>query len=639
MKAFKRFTAMAVASVMLLGCASFASAEDTAKYTTETTKDGWIKVTQEGGETLGYSPDSGVTLIEQDGFAFKDLNKNGALDVYEDWRLTDEERAADLASKLDMDTIAYLMTMTGTFNVAADGSDAVLMDNGDNQYSMMEAIKGGLRLLLTYVSNNSAKVQATWSNNVQALTEKSDIYGIPFLIATDGRTSYTAGMNRVAISATFNPDFAAQVATMAKEKYQAVGISYLLDPQVDVASEPRWYRINGTFGEDPALSRDLANAYISAFQSTYDENGNDLGWGDDSVANTMKHWPSDAPGEGGREAHRDVGKFNVYPGNAFTTGVIPFVDGAMNLDSKTGSAAAAMTNYSIAYTDDESLGELVGGAYSEYKVQLLRSYGFDGLIITDGSVTSVNQRATDWGVKGLTMSEKDYKALTAGVDLLLGSQNYGEKDCIIDAYQMIVNDIGEQAARERFENSARRVLLIEFRTGMFENAYVDSADALAIVDNNTEAEEIGLSMATSSVVMLKNSANTLNAGSNEKKTVYIPMLYTPASATWAMPINEKIASKYFNIVTDTVGNPTGAVDANGKATYTENDITRATKDEIAECAYTLVFVNSPSLGGMGAGYDSATGEYVPIPLQYNTYTANSEGVRETSIAGDVVESQ
>ena len=66
-------------------------------------------VTNEGGKTLTYSPDSGVKLIEQDGFAFKDLAKTGKLLPYEDWRLPAEERAEDLAKRLSIAQIAGLM--------------------------------------------------------------------------------------------------------------------------------------------------------------------------------------------------------------------------------------------------------------------------------------------------------------------------------------------------------------------------------------------------------------------------------------------------------------------------------------------------------------------------------------------------
>ena len=65
---------------------------------TETEKDGYNLVENQGGQNLGYSPNSGVTILTVDRYAFKDLNKNGELDKYEDWRLSVDERAADLAN-------------------------------------------------------------------------------------------------------------------------------------------------------------------------------------------------------------------------------------------------------------------------------------------------------------------------------------------------------------------------------------------------------------------------------------------------------------------------------------------------------------------------------------------------------------
>ena len=69
----------------------------------------YMLVTQRGGATLGYSPESGVKLLTEDGYAFKDLNRNDTLDPYEDWRLTAQERAANLASMLSIEEIAGLM--------------------------------------------------------------------------------------------------------------------------------------------------------------------------------------------------------------------------------------------------------------------------------------------------------------------------------------------------------------------------------------------------------------------------------------------------------------------------------------------------------------------------------------------------
>ena len=383
-------------------------------------------------------------------------------------------------------------------------------------------------------------------------------------------------------------------------------------------------------------------------QSTYDSNGNDLGWGDQSVIAVIKHWPSDAPGEGGREAHNKYGKYNVYPGNAFMTGLIPFVDGGLNLDSATKVAGGVMASYSIAYTSDESLGKLVGSAFSDYKIGLLRSYGYDDVIITDSSVTSpASERFTtkDHGVEDLTVAEKDYMAITAGVDQILASNNYGEQADILAAYDLYVQEHGQDDADLRFRESARRILRNEFRVGIFENAYVDCAAAVAIVDEDQASASLSLTAGQQSVVMLKNTDDTIRqAAGDAKPTVYIPMVYTPAArtpmgvipASWGLPISESTASGYFNIVTDTVGQPTGEAGDDGQPSYTQNDIIRASAADLAACEYAIFFLDSPAVG---SGYDKATETYLPISLQYGPYTANSAGVREESIAGDLVERQ
>ena len=83
------------------------------KWKEETTSDGWVKITNEGGATLGYSKESGVQLLQSGGFAFKDLNRNGALDPYEDWRLDAETRARDLANQMSGEQIAPYLTHGG----------------------------------------------------------------------------------------------------------------------------------------------------------------------------------------------------------------------------------------------------------------------------------------------------------------------------------------------------------------------------------------------------------------------------------------------------------------------------------------------------------------------------------------------
>jgi len=428
---------------------------------------------------------------------------------------------------------------------------------------------------------------------------------------------------------------------VASKEYRAMGIGTALSPQVDLATEPRWMRVNGTFGEDPALSRDMTRAYTDGFQSTFDENGKDLGWGKDSVNAMIKHWPGDGPGEGGRESHSETGKYAVYPGGQFETHLIPFVDGGFNLDGKTEFASAVMPSYSIAWDDNGKLGEHVGSSYNEYKIKdLLRGkYNYDGVICTDWMITSF----MTWGVDDLTEAERHYKALMAGDQF--GGNN--EKGPVLEAYEIGKEKIGEEAIRDRFEESAVRLLNNIFQLGLFEDPYLDVEESKSIV-GNLEHMKKGYEAQLKSIVLLKNKNNIIKKteDNNEKPTVYIPMRFIPAErvmfgpiddytlASWELPVNLEIAEKYFNVITDKVGEPTG-VDNKGNPQLTEKDIIHPTEEELKDIDFTLAVVNNPKNAGnmfMGTGIDD--GKYIPQSLQYEEYTADSKYVRKESIAAN-----
>ena len=121
----------------------------------------------------------------------------------------------------------------------------------------------------------------------------------------------------------------------------------------------------------------------------------------------LKHFVGGGAVEGGRNDHNDAGKFDVFPGNNFNAHLIPFLDGGMKLDSKTGEMAAVMPNYGIAYSEDEEYGPLWGGAYNARNIGILRNAGWDGMITTDWQIL----RATDYGdrahgVKKITEDER-----------------------------------------------------------------------------------------------------------------------------------------------------------------------------------------------------------------------------------------
>ncbi len=612
----------------------------TVKWAETKTADGWMEVTNEGGTTLGYSPESGIKLIQYDGLAFKDLNKNGMLDEYEDWRQDADARAADLAGQLSVDEMAGMMIHYSQFNVT------------DEPAEMKDTMDQGVRFILSFATAHPVDTQAKWNNNMQALAEGSE-HGVPVNISTNPRTT-PVWPDNLGLAATFDSEVVFEASKGMSKEYRALGISTLLGPQIDLAADPRWSRIGGTFGEDPALSRDMTAASVNGHQSTYDESGKDLGWGTDSVNAMIKHWPGDGTGESGRESHDWYGQYAVYPGGQFETSLIPFVDGGLTPGGTTGSATAVMDSYSVAWSEDEEYGELVGSAFSKYKNDLLRSYGFDGVICSDWGVIGWEVMGTvmdtGWGMEGVERGERSLKAIQAGMDQIGG---YNDPTPLKEAYELLKAEEGEEAATKRFQDSARRLTKTSFLVGIFENPYVDVANAKEIV-GGTEMRAAGYDAQLKSIVMLKNEDNVIsadNASKAEKPTVYIPYVWTPASAglrgtasaSWSLPVDLKQASEYFNVVTDKLAEPlTGPADKDGKPTVDMKDIIRAEKAELANCDYSLVFVKSPqniSYGSTSTGYDITIESFVPNSLQYGPYTADSQSVRSESLSGSMVETE
>ncbi len=606
----------------------------------ETELNGIKTVINEEGRTLGYSVTSGVTILTVDRLGFKDLNKNGQLDKYEDWRLTADERAKDLAAQMSVEQIAGLMLYSrhqsipaasrGFMKASYNGKD--FQDSGANAWDLSDQqkeflTKDNLRHVLI-TSVESPETSARWNNNVQALVEGIGL-GIPANNSTDPRhgtnskEEYNEGAGgnismwpgSLGLAATFDPHLVEQFGSIASKEYRALGITTALSPQVDIATDPRWYRTSGTFGEDAALSTDIGRAYIDGFQTSVGDKETADGWGFESVNAMVKHWPGGGSGEGGRDAHYGVGKYAVYPGNNFAEHMIPFTEGAFKLNGKTGMASAVMPYYTISYNQDTKNKENVGNGYNRYIItDLLREkYKYDGVVCTDWLVTSdettidVFISGKSWGVEGLSIAERHYKILMAGVDQFGGNNDMKP---VLEAYAMGVKEHGEDFMKKRFEQSAVRLLKNIFRTGLFENPYLNIEESKSTV-GKAEFMKAGYDAQIKSVVMLKNKANSLPLPKN--KTVYVPKKFTPAGRnflgmetpeTLEYPVNMEIVKKYF------------------KAT-----------DNPDEADYALVFVNSPDTG---IGYNSEDAKmggngYVPISLQYGEYTAKE--AREVSIAG------
>ena len=616
-----RYTLIIVALFILVGCGE--------KFTT-TQKDGYIEVANQDGKTLGYSAESGVKILTVDRLAFKDLNRNGQLDKYEDWRLPAEERAEDLATQLSLDDIAGLMLYSSHQSIPGrssgfgaakyDGkifpeSGAAASDLSDNQKTFLE--EDHLRHVLI-TSVKSPEVAARWNNNAQAFVEGIG-FGIPVNTSSDPRhgsdsyAEFNAGAGgeismwpgTLGIAASFDPELMKQFGEIASIEYRSLGITTALSPQIDLATEPRWSRFDGTMGEDPDLATDMARAYVDGFQST--ANGD---WGHESVNAMVKHWPGGGPEEGGRDGHFGYGAYAVYPGKNIKDHMQPFTEGAFKLEGPTKMASAVMPYYTISTGE----GEAVANGFNKYLItEVLRGeYGYDGVLCTDWGITR-DASAVDrfegkpWGVENLSVAERHFKAIDAGMDQFGGNNDMKP---VIAAYEIGVERYGNKAIRERFEESAVRLLKNIFRVGLFENPYLDIEETNKTV-GKAEYMQAGYEAQLRSVVMLKNSENTLPI--KEKLKVYVPQRYVAPTTNWwgqtteerwEYPFNMEIVGKYFEEV-ETPG----------------------------EADFALVGITSPD---GGVGYDAGDREkggngYVPISLQYDSYTATE--AREVSLAG------
>ena len=623
-----------------LGLAVLASCNG-VKWTLTETENGYNVIQQKRGQTIAYSPESGVSILTVDGYAFKDLNRNGELDVYEDWRLGAEERAADLAAQLTIEEIAGMMLYSSHQSVPSRGgmfggatyngkpyaeSGAVASDLSDAQKKFLS--EDNLRAVLVTTVESPA-VAAQWNNNMQTFVEGMG-HGVPVNTSSDPRheTSATAEYNygaggeishwptSLGLAATFDPALVEEFGRIAAEEYRALGIATALSPQIDLATEPRWTRFYGTFGESPELDTDMARAYVDGFQTSTGKDEIADGWGYNSVNAMVKHWPSGGPEEGGRDAHYNYGKYAVYPGGAFETHLKPFTEGAFKLNGATGKASAVMPYYTISTGIDPS-GKNVGNSFSKYIItDLLREkYAYDGVVCTDWNITYDNAGIDRfdgkcWGVEELTVAQRHYECLKAGVDQFGGNNDKGP---VLEAYAIWVDEFGKESADARFRDSARRLLKNSFRTGLFENPYLDPAVSAEVV-GKPEFMEKGYQAQLKSVVMVKNSDSVLPVKSTEAKPkVYVPQRYFPQMVNffgmvtperWEDTFTAELLEKYYEPVADP-----------------------------AEADFAIVVIDAPTSGtGYSAEEVKKGGNgYLPISLQYTDYTA--EHAREVSLAG------
>ena len=467
----------------------------------------WKLASSENMALLG--PEAPTLTI--DSYQFRDLNKNGRLDTYEDSRAGLNDRVDNLTQLMSIEEKAGLMFIT-MIGMNTDGSLGESPTLRDPLTFILESNSGMLVKKhmnhFNILQSPSAGALLNWNNNIQKLAERTRL-GIPVTIASDPRHGasdnpgvsiptpfFSKWCSPLGLAAINDTILTKEFGDIARQEYRAVGIRLALSPMADLATEPRWGRTNGTFGEDAELSTAQTKAYILGFQ------GDSLGT--TSVACMVKHFSGGGPQKDGEDAHFPYGKDQVYPGDNFDYHLIPFEKGAFP-----AKVAQVMPYYGVPVGQT---GEDVGFGYNKEIItgMLRNKYGFDGVVCTDWALISDSpaKPAAAYGVENLSPVERAAKILEAGCDM------YGGESLPELVIELVKSG---KISEERVNQSVKRILRDKFRLGLFDNPYL-AKEELAIVGNPDFIAK-GRESQRKSLVLLKNELNILPLKAGQK--VYV----------------------------------------------------------------------------------------------------------------------
>ena len=482
------------------------------------------------------------TIIEENK-SFRDLNKNGKLDIYEDSRQPISARVEDLLSQMTLEE-----------KVGQMFHPPVLIKPDILFKSFLDAMNGGITedefIASKHISHfnfygEAAPIEiAERLNALQKVAEETRL-GIPVTFSTDPLHEVPRGGGIAAFSldgiskwpsqlgfaATRDPKLIFEFGQIASAEYRAMGFRTGLHPMSDLATEPRWARNFGTFGSNADLSSEMTVAYVKGFQ------GNEID--ENSVHTMVKHFPGGGPQEGGLDPHLKSGENQVYPGNNFDYHLKPFqaaIDSGMKV---------VMPYYGIpvGQTDED-----VAMAYNKYILtDLLRDkMNFEGVICTDWGVIE----GRHWGVDNLSIIDRYEKSINAGVD------QYGGENKPEYVVELVKNG---KVTESRIDDSVRRILKNKFELGLFEQPFVEESNVQKLV-NKKEYIELGLEAQRKSIVLLSNKNNTLPLKKNIK--IFVDGMDELEVSKFADIVNDHREADYVLLFLNTVfnGNQPSGID-------------------------------------------------------------------------------
>lgn len=509
------------------------------------------------------------SIITVDGKQFKDLNANGKLDAYEDWRLNVDDRIDNLVSLMS-DTEKVGMLMINDNNAGCGGSVTSTAVDYINNQKMTRFILRSTAAATPDPCDGSVtpgrggyKVTpqqlAAYTNAVQELAESTPL-GIPVVfkdnarnhVETDPRQGIGAGagaftqfpkeaglaaawLGEEALAAGNGKKVIETFTSVMKPEYKAVGIRGLYGYMADLLTEPRWYRAHEVYTENADLNANIMQALVQGLQSSTVKDGTSVT--SESMAMTMKHFPGGGPQELGMDPHYSFGKYQQYDGDTnFAYHLKPF-EAAI-----AAGVSSIMPYYGIAMTGRDTNKQpipltykgttypLVGFSFSPEMVNgLLRTtLGFKGYVNTDTGIIGF----TPWGMEWKSEQVRIATAINAGADTLSGY-----------ATNKTIKDLVDQGlvSKDRVNQAVKSLLKEQFQLGLFENPYVDVSKAAAII-GNADSVAKAVDLQKKSVVLLQNQTKT---GSTEK---VLPL--KAGSKVYTIGFGKSDVEKYGYTVTD-----------------------------------------------------------------------------------------
>lgn len=588
----KRFLSLAIALMMVLSMVP-AMAESAVEYIPapytlaegENIYDKYLEpkyFENENGPTIGITT---VGALKVDGLYFKDANNNKQLDTFEDWRLPSADRAAAMVETLNNlqlatfifnnlycnpigKTLAEVTREDGTIDPTKilthfegeptvteggiPGAPAGMNISGFSLPNDDDILRIGLRHAVYRGNTGYDASVVALLNNVgnqyaeYAAVTKGETFLPWTLISNPISTGY---VNNMALAAAVMGDVAnggdysmiTEYAELDREMWVTQGIRQMYGPQIDLATDPRWARNSGTYGEVPEVVSGITTALVSGYQQGTE--GVQL----EGVSLSIKHFPGDGAAENGYESHTYQGQWRIYstPGS-LEKYQLPGFQAACD-----AGVSSIMPCYSRDTTDPRSVEQSyrgivipvdqVGSAYSHTMMQTLltEAMGFKGFINTDSGILSTQT----FGVETLDFAERYAKLINNGVGAIGAGFQFNEVLDALDRGLITVEQLRKVVASR---------LAIEINQGRVDNPYTDPATADAVRAKNTtgEAGEKIYTSQLKSVVLLKNKGNVLPLNDTTKKVYIASFTGKGADEKVVASLKAEFEAKGFTVVDD-----------------------------------------------------------------------------------------